>query len=519
MRPIDRPLPPKTGLTACALFCALVLAAAGILSTQAGSSLDTLSQRATEATGGEWRTESTAPVAGQRINALLVDRAGRVWAGTEERGLAVWDGASWRSLTTRDGLPDNRVLTLFEDRQGRVWAATGTGLGYVSPDAPFRRLGVTELPTLPILAFGQGADGAIYMGTGGGLSRWQEGKTPEPVEELAGQRVTALRTRRDGSLWAGTEHGLWRLATGKWTAITAEGSPGEARIRGIAESPERMLYVWAGSNELWRTRGLVWERMELPPALATDITAIDFAHGRLWLGTHAGVWAHEAGIWQQYDARLLPGPAAAAFAPAPDGSLWIGTGGGLVEYRPERSAPTVEIVAVNGIRPEEGSVTLSRDRIERVEVSASDGQTLPDRLILDTRLDGVDDVPRAQRAGAITAYGDRRLEAGSTVLHVWAQDEAFNRSAPADVTVITPDLVYLPAGLALRSEVVYPILSAAALLLAAGVMAYAAIAVWRWTVGAGCRGGGSAGTGGGGEGIQPVRARCRAGRGHRRAAA
>ena len=485
MRPIDRPLPPKTGLTACALICALLLAAAGIVSTQAGPSNDTPNQRAAQAAAGEWRTVSTPPVAGQRINALLVDRAGRLWVGTEERGLAVWDGTSWRALTTRDGLPDNRILTMFEDQQGRVWAATGTGLGYVTPAATLplsmtvRRLSVTELPSLPILAFGQGADGTIYLGTGGGLSRWQEGKTPEPVEELAGQRVNALHTRRDGTLWAGTEQGLWQLAGGKWTAITAEGSPGAARIRGIAESPERMLYVWAGNNELWRSRGVVWERMELPAVLPADITAMGFAHGRLWVGTHAGVWANEAGIWQQYDASRLPGPAGVAFAPAPDGTLWIGTGGGLVEYQPERSAPTVEIVAINGIRPEEGAVTLARDRIERVEVAATDGHTPPDRLIINTRLDGVDDVPRVQRAGAITAYGDRRLEAGSTILHVWAQDEAFNRSVPAEVTVITPDLVYLPAGLALRSEVAYPILAAAALLLVTGMIIFAAIEVRR----------------------------------------
>ena len=524
MRLIDRPHPSKTGLTACALVYALVLVAAGILTTQAGSSPDTASHRAAQAVAGDWVIVPDAPVGGQRINALLVERAGRVCAGAEERGLAVWDGTAWYGLTTRDGLPDNRVLSLFEDRQGRVWAATGTGIGYVSPESAlatsevtqpekatskepagdarkgpegagpeepdgaghpevvFRRLDVAGLTSLPVLDFAEGPDGAIYMGTGSGLGRWQEARGIEPVTEFAGQRVNALHARDDGTVWAGTARGLWRLEAGKWAPITAEDSPAASRIRGIVESPAGMLYVWAEDREIWRSRGVAWQQVELPAALSKEITAIGFEKGRLWLGTHEGVWANESSIWQQYDARLLPGPAAAAFASSPDGSLWIGTGGGLVEYRPERTAPTVEIVVVDGVISGEGAVELGRGRIEELEVAASDRESPPERLVIFTQLDGVDDVPQVRERGTIRAYGDLRLAAGRTVLHVWAQDEAFNRSAPADVVLVTPGLIYLPFGLAVRKEVVYPILSAAALLLIAAATIWAGISARRRAV-------------------------------------
>lgn len=509
MRLIDRSHLSKAGLTACALVCALVLVAAGILTSQAGSSPDIPDHRATSAVAGDWRIVSDAPVGGQRINALLVDHAGRVWAGTEERGLLVWDGIAWYGLTTRDGLPDNRVLSLFEDRQGRVWAATGTGIGYASPQATalaapgetktqasasgapdgaghlamvFRRLEVTGLPSLPVLAFAEGADAAIYLGTGSGLGRWHADGGIEPVAELAGQRVNALLARGDETLWAGTSHGLWRLEAGKWASVTAEDSPTAAPIRGIVESPEGMLYVWAEAREIWRSRGVAWQQVDLPAAFAKDITSIGFADGRLWLGTHQGVWANESSIWQQYDAKLLPGPAAAAFASSPNGSLWIGTGGGLVEYRPERSAPTVEIVVVNGTISGKDAIDLNRGRIELLEVAASDRETPPDRLIFFTQLDGVDDLPQLRVEGTITAYGEQRLAAGRTVLHVWAQDEAFNRSAPADVILMTPDLIYLPLGLAVRKEVAYPVLGAITLLLVAAALTWAGISARRRAV-------------------------------------
>jgi len=524
MRLIDRPHLLKTGLTACALVCALVLVAAGILTTQAGSSPDAPSHRTAPAAAGDWRIVSATPVGGQRINAVLVDHAGRIWAGTEERGLAFWDGVAWHGLTTRDGLPDNRVLSLFEDRQGRVWAATGTGIGYTSPqtaelatpdktkptEAPsqtmdgalaapegagpevpdgaghtamgFHRLDVIGLPSLPVLSITEAADGVIYMGTGSGLGRWQADRGIEPVAEFAGQRVNALHTRGDGTLWAGTALGLWRLEAGKWAPITADDSPAASRIRHIVENSNGMLYVWAEDREIWRSRGVVWQQVELPRDLSADITALGSAEGRLWLGTHEGVWANESAIWQQYDARLLPGPAATAFASSPDGSLWIGTGGGLVEYRPERTPPTVEIVVVNGVTSREGAVELAQGRIELLEVAASDRESPPDRLTLFTQLDGVDDLPQVRDGEVITAYSDHRLAAGRTVLHVWAQDEAFNRSAPADVLLVTPDLIYLPFGVAVRKEVAYPILATTALLLIAAAMIWVGISARRRSI-------------------------------------
>lgn len=476
MRPLSHSLLRRNGLPIRALLCALTVAVAGVLSAQAGSPLSTRTHRATQAVGGEWRIVSGAPLAGQRINALLVDRTDRVWAGTEEQGLALWDGESWQALTTRDGLPDDRVVALFEDRQGRVWVVTGRGLGYVPPHAvTFRRLGVAGLTALPVLALAQGADGAMYLGTVAGLDRWQEDGALEAVAMFAGQQVTALHTSRDGTLWAGTEHGLWRLCAAQWEAETSEASIGAARIRGFAESVDGTLYVRTEADGLWRTRGDGWQRVALPAGVSTGISAVGLIDGRIWLGTNQGVWANEAPVWQQFGAGLLPGGAVTAIAPASDGRLWIGTAGGLVEYRPDRTVPVVEIVAINGMQPRDGAVMLAGDRVERVEVRSHDGGTATDRLAIFTRLDGVDNAPQLHRGETITAYSGRRLVAGDAVLHVWAQDEAFNRSEAAEVTVVTPKLMYGPGGVTVRSDVAYPALGAAALVLLAGATARATI--------------------------------------------
>ncbi len=169
------------------LILALACAAAAALSVFSPA------HAAAGATGGAWQTIDAAPLKGQRITALVPDGRGGLWVGSEERGLAHWDGKTWRTIEPRDGLPDSRVVALFLDRQHRLWVSTGGGLGYLPADGgPFRRIGLAGLRTLPILAFAQAPDGALLLGGTGGLYLWQADGALQPVPELQDLQVPAL---------------------------------------------------------------------------------------------------------------------------------------------------------------------------------------------------------------------------------------------------------------------------------------------------------------------------------------
>src|SRR5690606_7189290 len=56
---------------------------------------------------------------------LVLDRSGRLWIATHNRGVLVLDG----SRVHRFGLgSETRVTTLIEDRDGNLWLGTTTGL-------------------------------------------------------------------------------------------------------------------------------------------------------------------------------------------------------------------------------------------------------------------------------------------------------------------------------------------------------------------------------------------------------
>ncbi|KQV88748.1 diguanylate cyclase [Massilia sp. Root351] len=124
-------------------------------------------------------------------SAVLEDRAGRVWAGSEWNGggLDLLDPASGKFRHLRhapDGaegangnapasLSDDNVSSLHEDAAGRIWVGTAKGL---------------DLVTL-------GANGAF---------------TVKPYAAAVGAgKVLAIRSDQDGKIWASTIAGLYRL--------------------------------------------------------------------------------------------------------------------------------------------------------------------------------------------------------------------------------------------------------------------------------------------------------------------
>ncbi len=83
------------------------------------------------------------------VSSLLVDRRGRLWVAIFGGGVAVLEktGANGRHMFRRigsvDGLPHVGINALLEDRAGMVWASTDDGLARIDPDT----FAVTPLST------------------------------------------------------------------------------------------------------------------------------------------------------------------------------------------------------------------------------------------------------------------------------------------------------------------------------------------------------------------------------------
>lgn len=114
----------------------------GLLELESGASGAALSGAPGEVTF----TQHFSPLYGlDMVLAIHEDAVGRLWVGTYNGGLHLFDRATGTSeaITERDGLAHDTVHAILEDEDGDLWLTTGAGVSRFDPDRRrFRNYGV-----------------------------------------------------------------------------------------------------------------------------------------------------------------------------------------------------------------------------------------------------------------------------------------------------------------------------------------------------------------------------------------
>jgi len=243
-----------------------------------------------------------------RALALLEDRQGRLWIGTQ-RGLVLLDESGplpvGRRLQTGfvpQGPGDSEdVLALAEDAAGGLWIGTDDGLVHRSPAGVLARHGrAAGLPSPNVRALWIDRDGTLWVGTTSGLAflppagstpAREEGRLFRDSAGLPRTWVFALFGAKDGTLWAGFAGGLARLSP-----------PAPGGSRSVA-SFYTVAHGLSDPNVI---------------ALAEDL------QGNLWLGTESSgaMRLAHGGLVAYGEDDGLPEPRVAALGQDHNGSLW-----------------------------------------------------------------------------------------------------------------------------------------------------------------------------------------------------
>jgi diguanylate cyclase (GGDEF)-like protein len=263
---------------------------------------------------------SFKPVAGLYgfpVHSLRKSPDGDLWIGTETRGAARIDARTGKPewFGEKQGLIGKLAYTLRFDREQRLWIATDAGLFMAT--APYRKFSrITQLPSTRIWAIAEGSDGTIWAGGVGGLFEFAGGKWKilTKADGLSNTEVLSLGAGPNGVIWVGYRFG------GGIDRVHPQAS-GVAIEKGVQRS---------GSD------GLVY-------FLDYDAT------GRLWVGTERGVDVWDGARWSHYDENdglAWDDCNLNAFAAEPDGTVWIGTSGGLSRYKPVPSLARDALIKV-----------------------------------------------------------------------------------------------------------------------------------------------------------------------------
>jgi len=260
--------------------------------------------------GGDWNWRRQKNIGDFPVHSVVQDRQGRLWLGTEGHGAARLETQTGRIewFDKRRGLTDS-PYTLLLDRENRIWAGTLKGL-FVADLKTLQFHLVNEVPPVLCLAVMEAPDGEIWIGTGKGLfhlaaGRWQSLTTSDG---LSNNEVLSLAADDKGNIWVGYQFAA---------AIDRIHLSGESFTISRDVSSKR------------DSKG------------TTYFLGLDAGH-RLWAGTNRGVDVSNGTAWRHYDQHdglVWDDCDLNGFVAAADGSVWIGTSGGLAHFTPIDDVP------------------------------------------------------------------------------------------------------------------------------------------------------------------------------------
>ena len=271
---------------------------------------------------------------GMQVRSLYTDRDGDLWIGTNGDGLYRFKDRAVRMFTTKEGLPNDLIMTVIATQDGTIWAGANCG--------GIARFDGTRFQTYDekngllnscVFALAEDLNHDLWIGTfGGGAFRYHAGRFTQYSKRhgMADDRVTTLVAARDGSVWFGTYSGLTRLKDGQFRQFTTADGLSSNGIVKVFE--DRAGVIWIGTRQ--GLDRLVGDRFENFPSVAKTV-AFPFgqdSEGGLFVGGEVdAVWVNR---WvDKNGSHIIPGISALDGVETDQGELWF-TGGDMVRVQP-----------------------------------------------------------------------------------------------------------------------------------------------------------------------------------------
>ncbi len=210
------------------------------------------------------------PVRGNNVRTLYKDSNSNLWIGSyigEESGITRYDPRSgkvihYSSENQQHKIPYQQITAIVEDKEGYIWLGTeGRGLIRLDPEtdkitwirADYEGITNTHLSGDWIFSLYKDSHGRIWTGTDAGLNQYHyESQSftsyksdPQDSTTLSDNRINCIYEDKDNYLWIGTEKGLSRFDpdTHRFKNYFSSDGLASDQIRGIQQDEKGFLWI------------------------------------------------------------------------------------------------------------------------------------------------------------------------------------------------------------------------------------------------------------------------------------
>lgn len=253
---------------------------------------------------------------------------------TEDAGLARLSEYTHRLWQAKDGLADQSVQAFAQTPDGSLWIGTKGGLLRFDGD---RFQGEDESGTPASLQRGVNCllaaqDGSLWIGTeGAGLFHYKNGyftQTPTESSSVGVPRVVrSLLEEENGRIWVGSDQGLFLVSQNHLIHLDGTDKVPSIFVRAIASDGHGN--VWVGGTKLLRFyNGHFMREYALSQSSSLNlVTSLSVnPNGDLWVGMLSGLYRWSS-VLQSIEPASEIRAEISLLRQTSDGRLWIGTVG------------------------------------------------------------------------------------------------------------------------------------------------------------------------------------------------
>src|SRR5882724_12326335 len=107
--------------------------------------------------------DNTSAFTDNNVFNLTVGNDGTLWIATEGGGLIRYQNGGFRSYSTKDGLLNDFIRTVYQDRKGTIWIGSDNGLFRFAGERIERVDNNDDIPSVAIHAIHEDSQGRLWV--------------------------------------------------------------------------------------------------------------------------------------------------------------------------------------------------------------------------------------------------------------------------------------------------------------------------------------------------------------------